>query len=84
MPLSIIIAYPAIDFASSANGSLLLHVVYAGLQRQEKATKMKTSIGIIDSDRQAVVLQLAKLLADEYVLYIKTRNAHWNVEGPDY
>jgi DNA-binding ferritin-like protein (oxidative damage protectant) len=24
------------------------------------------------------------LLADEHVLYIKTRRAHWNVEGPDF
>ncbi len=42
---------------------------------------MKTEIGITDSNRQAVAHQLAKLLADEYVLYTKTRNAHWNVEG---
>jgi starvation-inducible DNA-binding protein len=45
---------------------------------------MKTNIGIKDENRQAVAAQLAKLLADEYVLYTKTRNAHWNVEGPDF
>lgn len=45
---------------------------------------MKTAIGITESHRQAVANQLAKLLADEYVLYTKTRNAHWNVEGPDF
>lgn len=27
---------------------------------------------------------LTVLLADEFVLYMKTRNAHWNVEGPDF
>lgn len=27
---------------------------------------------------------LSKLLADEFVLYVKTRNAHWNVEGADF
>lgn len=27
---------------------------------------------------------LTKLLADEFVLYTKTRNAHWNVEGKDF
>jgi starvation-inducible DNA-binding protein len=27
---------------------------------------------------------LTTLLADEFVLYMKTRNAHWNVEGPDF
>lgn len=45
---------------------------------------MNTNIGITDANRQQVTNQLAKLLADEYVLYTKTRNAHWNVEGPDF
>ncbi|MBC6110047.1 Dps family protein [Pedobacter fastidiosus] len=45
---------------------------------------MKTNIGISPENRQAVSEQLAKLLADEYVLYTKTRNAHWNVEGADF
>ena len=45
---------------------------------------MNTNIGITDANRQQVSNQLAKLLADEYVLYTKTRNAHWNVEGPDF
>jgi starvation-inducible DNA-binding protein len=44
---------------------------------------MATNIGLNNSN-QAVVIALAKLLADEYVLYTKTRNAHWNVEGPDF
>lgn len=41
-------------------------------------------IGIKDADRLAVADLLAKLLADEFVLYTKTRNAHWNVQGPDF
>ncbi len=45
---------------------------------------MTTNIGINEKNRQAVVDELAKLLADEYVLYTKTRNAHWNVEGADF
>lgn len=45
---------------------------------------MKTTIGITDDNRQAVANELAKLLADEYVLYTKTRNAHWNIEGADF
>ncbi|AYL96586.1 Dps family protein [Mucilaginibacter celer] len=45
---------------------------------------MKTNIGINEAHRQAVSDQLAKLLADEFVLYTKTRNAHWNIEGPDF
>jgi len=45
---------------------------------------MKANIGINEENRSAVSAQLAKLLADEYVLYTKTRNAHWNIEGPDF
>lgn len=45
---------------------------------------MNTNIGITEENRQAVALQLSKLLADEYVLYTKTRNAHWNVQGSDF
>lgn len=45
---------------------------------------MKTNIGIKDKDRKAVSDQLARLLADEFILYTKTRNAHWNIEGPDF
>nr|WP_315169798.1 DNA starvation/stationary phase protection protein [uncultured Flavobacterium sp.] len=45
---------------------------------------MKTAIGISESHRQAVVDELSKILADETVLYIKTKNAHWNIEGVDF
>ena len=45
---------------------------------------MKTNIGISDENSKAVADELAKILADEYVLYTKTRNAHWNVLGPDF
>jgi starvation-inducible DNA-binding protein len=45
---------------------------------------MKTNIGITENNSQLVVDQLARILADEYVLYTKTRNAHWNVEGADF
>jgi len=45
---------------------------------------MKTDIGIADDRRQAIVAILNALLADEYVLYTKTRNYHWNVTGPHF
>ncbi|GEP51076.1 DNA starvation/stationary phase protection protein [Flavobacterium noncentrifugens] len=45
---------------------------------------MKTAIGITDAHRQAVADVLSKILADETVLYIKTKNAHWNIEGADF
>ena len=44
----------------------------------------KINIGITDQNREAISDQLAKILADEFVLYSKTLNAHWNIEGPDF
>lgn len=45
---------------------------------------MQTEIGIKSADSAEVAHSLNRLLADEHVLYIKTRNAHWNVESPDF
>ena len=45
---------------------------------------MKTDIGLSETNRQTVATELSKFLADETVLYIKTKNAHWNVEGDDF
>ncbi len=42
---------------------------------------MRTDIGISEKSRGSVVSLLNNLLADEVVLYIKTRNFHWNVTG---
>lgn len=45
---------------------------------------MKTNIGIKPENLAEVAHSLSKILADEFVLSTKTRNAHWNVEGPDF
>lgn len=44
----------------------------------------KTRIGIKDANRAEVAQSLGTILADEFVLYTKTRKAHWNVEGADF
>ncbi len=44
----------------------------------------KPTIGLTDAQRAGVVEILNTLLADEYVLYTKTRNFHWNVTGPHF
>ncbi len=41
-------------------------------------------IGIDEKTRNESTDVLRKLLADEYVLYTKTRNYHWNVTGPQF
>lgn len=42
---------------------------------------METNIGIPSDNAKNIVDILNRLLADEYVLYTKTRNYHWNVVG---
>jgi len=43
---------------------------------------MKIEIGISEKDRKQTSEGLSRLLADSYILYLKTHNFHWNVEGP--
>ena len=43
-----------------------------------------TNVGLSEQDRVAVLDILKALLADEFVLYTKTRNYHWNVVGPQF
>ena len=45
---------------------------------------MRPTIGLTDTQRVAVCKLLAAVLADEYLLYTKTRNYHWNVVGPQF
>jgi starvation-inducible DNA-binding protein len=45
---------------------------------------MKPNIEISDEHLQEVSTLLNTLLADEYVIYTKTKNAHWNIQGPNF
>jgi starvation-inducible DNA-binding protein len=45
---------------------------------------MKVDIGITEKNRNEVAAILNKILANEYALYTKTLNFHWNVEGCDF
>ncbi|MDE2144294.1 MAG: DNA starvation/stationary phase protection protein [Elusimicrobia bacterium] len=45
---------------------------------------MNAQIGLKESSRTKVLALLDPLLADEYLLYTKTRNFHWNVTGPQF
>jgi starvation-inducible DNA-binding protein len=43
---------------------------------------MEINTGISAKDRAKIAQGLSRLLADTYVLYLKTHNFHWNVTGP--
>ena len=45
---------------------------------------MKADIGLTEKNSQAVAEKLNRLLADEFLLSLKTRNYHWNVEGSNF
>jgi starvation-inducible DNA-binding protein len=42
------------------------------------------NIGLSAINQATVAKELASILADEFILYTKTRNAHWNVTGSDF
>jgi starvation-inducible DNA-binding protein len=50
----------------------------------EQKPKIKLNIGLDDQIHQAVVKILNITLADEAVLSMKTRGAHWNVSGAGF
>lgn len=56
------------------------------IQYGDMATDTKTDArtGLEVRQRTGVVGLLEQLLADEHVLYVKTRNYHWNVTGPRF
>lgn len=45
---------------------------------------MEIHIGLDEKQRNEISQGLKKLLADEYTLYLKTHNFHWNVTGPHF
>lgn len=44
----------------------------------------KANIGLTPNARQKIINVLSVVIADQYVLYTKTRNYHWNVTGEDF
>jgi starvation-inducible DNA-binding protein len=43
--------------------------------------KMEVNIGISKEHREKIAKGLSEVLADSYLLYLKTHNYHWNVTG---
>ncbi len=45
---------------------------------------MKANIGLTTKNTGTIAELLNTLLADEHILYTKTRNYHWNYEGDNF
>lgn len=50
--------------------------------KEKKVVAPAIDTGIDAKDRAKIAAGLSKLLADNYTLYLKTHNFHWNVTGP--
>lgn len=44
----------------------------------------KVNMGITEDHRFKIAEGLSRVLADSYLLYLKTQNFHWNVTGPNF
>jgi starvation-inducible DNA-binding protein len=51
---------------------------------QTVAGKVAIDLGLKPGGLQKVGDELVKVLADTYLLYLKTQNFHWNVTGPAF
>ncbi|WP_255233313.1 Dps family protein [Aliifodinibius salipaludis] len=49
--------------------------------KTKREKPMEINIGISQGNRKAIADALSKVLADSYMLYLKTHNYHWNVTG---
>lgn len=47
-------------------------------------TDQNINIGITEEQREKIAKALSYLLADSYMLYLKTHNYHWNVTGMNF
>lgn len=51
---------------------------------QNGVKEMEINIGIQESERKKIAGDLSRVLADTYMLYLKTHNYHWNVTGEHF
>ena len=51
------------------------------MKTAELEKEMEINIGISEDHRRSIADGLSRLLAESYLLYLKTHNYHWNVTG---
>ena len=59
-------------------------IIETAKTNSKEESTMKPNIDLSDEQRDGVVKILNLVLSDEYLLYTKTRNYHWNVVGPEF
>lgn len=53
-------------------------------EANKQVTPIKPDLGLSDDAIKKSIDTLHKVLADEHVLYMRLRNYHWNVSGPQF
>src|SRR5699024_9474201 len=67
-------------FSRFVNQTMIIKLArYYMSATKNSAKEIKVNIGISTENREAIAKALSKVLADSYVLYLKTHNYHWNV-----
>jgi starvation-inducible DNA-binding protein len=66
----------------AARGALLDATRFPDTEQDGGTMAKAMDTGINTRDRAAIAKGLSRLLADTYVVYLKSHNFHWNVEGP--
>mgnify|MGYP002760731990 CR=1 FL=1 len=51
------------------------------MRAEKTGDKMEINVGIDEAEREEIAHELSKVLADSYMLYLRTHNYHWNVTG---
>ena len=64
---------------SKTQGHIFILIIFT-----QTTNVMKVNIGIAEKNLAGTATLLNSLLADEFTLYAKTRNYHWNVTGPNF
>jgi starvation-inducible DNA-binding protein len=59
-------------------------IIKTAKTKNTEESMMNLNIGLSEEQCDGVVKILNSLLSDEYLLYTKTRNYHWNVLGPQF
>jgi starvation-inducible DNA-binding protein len=70
--------------ATAPNPSAKQSTQQSGQQHGKEENSDNLNTGISEENSKKVAESLNEVLADEFVLYVKTLNFHWNIEGPDF
>lgn len=70
--------------ATKVSSSKLANTKIEGSKSKKSASKMSAPVDLPSSERKPLIALLNQLLADTSDLVSQTKQAHWNVKGPQF